>query len=259
MKYGWLLLIFGWCSSAHAASITIVNSGFEDISGESSVNEFTFGPLNGWGLYDPGNITNGGAGSTYFIGTLEPTIVETTGNTTTPQFFPGGAPEGSRVGIAFNFSGSGGGGEYGLTQTLSATLQANTQYTLSALVGNIASGRDVAGNYYNLNGFPGYRIDLMAGSTVLSTMQTVNPGAIAEGTFAAVEYQYTTGASDPLLGQALTIRLVNLNNVDGSAPGADLEVDFDQIALDATAVPEPSAVALLLMGFVFVLMHRRVQ
>lgn len=245
------LLPFVAMTGLQGASVAIVNPGFEDISGESPFNEFTFGPLNGWDLYDPGAITDNGDGPTYFIGTLQPTIVASTGNTTTPQFFPGGAPEGSRVGIAFNFSGSGGGGEYGLQQTLSHILQANTTYTLTALVGNIASGRDVGQNDYNLNGFPGYRIDLLAGAALLATTQTIDPGAIAEGAFATAEYQYTTGASDPELGQALTIRLVNLNQVDGAFPAADLEVDFDDIRLDATAIPEArtaTLLALMLLG-----------
>lgn len=247
MKTG-LFLAFALGSHLHAVSVAVVNPGFEDISGEGQVNEFTFGALNGWDLYDPGLVTSDGDGPQYFIGTLEPTIVTSTGNSTTPQFFPGGAPEGSRVGIAFNFSPSGGGGEYGLQQTLAHTLQANSTYTLSVQVGNIASGRDVGQNDYNLDGFPGYRVDLLAGSTLLTTTQTVDPGTIAEGAFATAEYQYSTGAADPLLGQALTIRLVNLNVVDPSAPSADLEVDFDDIQLDVVAIPEPSAALLAFIG-----------
>lgn len=240
-----------------AASVAIVNAGFEDISGESPFNEFTFGPLNGWGLYDPGNITDGGDGPTYYIGTLTPTVVGSTGDPD-PQFFPGGAPEGSRVAIAYNEFGSGGGGEYGLQQTLSHTLQANSTYTLTALIGNIQSGRGVNGTDFNLDGFPGYRVDLMAGSTVLSTTQTINPG-IAEGTFELAEWQYTTGASDAELGQALTIRLVNLNVVDGSAPTADLEVDFDNITLDVVPVPEPSVILISAVLGMACCLRRRVS
>ena len=57
---------------AFAAPVAVTNPGFEDISGETPFNEFTFGPLNGWNLYDPENITSGGAGATFFIGTLTP-------------------------------------------------------------------------------------------------------------------------------------------------------------------------------------------
>ncbi len=56
MKYSssmsalWLLLLAQVCA---ADFINVVNPSFEDISGEKPVNEFTFGPLNGWQLYDP--------------------------------------------------------------------------------------------------------------------------------------------------------------------------------------------------------------
>ena len=45
------------------------------------------------------------------------------------------------------------------------------------------------------------------------------------------------------LGQQLGIRLVNLNITDPiSNPGADLEVDFDNVRINAFAVPEPNSV-----------------
>ena len=52
----------------------IVNGSFEDISSETTVNEFTFGPLNGWNLYDPATVTDGGDGPNYFVGTLLPSV-----------------------------------------------------------------------------------------------------------------------------------------------------------------------------------------
>ena len=104
----------GWTpAGAMAAPLAVVNSGFEDISGESSVNEFTFGPLNGWDLYDPGNVTGGGTGPTYFLGTLTPFEPDPIGDPGVFEFFPDGAPEGQRVGIAFSDFGSGGQGEWG--------------------------------------------------------------------------------------------------------------------------------------------------
>ena len=65
-------VMFATTFPAEAAPLTVVNPGFEDLSGEVVFNEFTFGPLNGWSLYDPANITSGGAGNTFFIGTLTP-------------------------------------------------------------------------------------------------------------------------------------------------------------------------------------------
>lgn len=154
------------------------------------------------------------------------------------------------MGIAFSFEGTGGQGEWGLQQTLTATLQPFTQYTLQVEIGNIASGEDVAGNDYNLAGFPGYRLDLMAGAVVLEQDDNSLAALLAEGEFQTSTVTFTTGASHPQLGQALTIRLVNLNLVDNTTPTtatADLEVDFDDVRLDAIIIPEP-ATALLLVA-----------
>ncbi|TWU54337.1 hypothetical protein Poly51_30540 [Rubripirellula tenax] len=225
---------------ASAELVTVINSGFEDISGESPFNEFTFGPLNGWDLYDPDGIAaGGGAGATYYIGTLTPNA---------PTNFTAGAAEGQRVGIAFNFAGSGGQGEYGMQQTLSATLQANTHYQLDVEIGNIASGIAQNGDDFNLNGFPGYRVDLLAGGAVLDQDDNSLSGSIAEGDFGTSSLSFTTGDTHSLLGQALGIRLVNLNQIDLMYPGAHLEVDFDNVRLNATAVPEPSSLVLLALG-----------
>ncbi len=230
-------------SPSSAALLNVTNAGFEDITGESPVNEFTFGALNGWSLYEetPG-LTSNGDGPHYFIGTLTPTGGE---------FFPGGASEGNRVGLAFNYFGSpntGSGLEYGLFQSLSETLQANTQYTLQVDIGNIASGTAVNNDFFDLSGFPGYRVDLMAGTTVLDSDNNSLAGSIAEGAFGLSTVTFTTGATHSQLGQNLGIRLVNLNVTDPSAPNADLEVDFDNVRLDATAIPEPSSLLLILIA-----------
>jgi len=234
-------------ATAFGVPITVVNPGFEDISGESPFNEFTFGPLNGWALYDPDAVTDGGDGPTYYIGTLTPVV---------PEFFPSGAPEGQRVGIAFNYFGSGDGGEYGMVQTLGDTLQPNTKYTLSVEIGNIASGFSVSNDFFDLDGFPGYRVDLLAGGVVIAQDNNSLGGLIPEGEFATSTIEFTTGAAHAQLGQALGIRLVNLNEIDPLFTESDLEVDFDNVQLDASAVPEPATSAfagcgLLALGLLF--------
>lgn len=227
--------------SAAAAPVALTNPGFEDISDENPMLEFTFGPLSGWDLYDPDGVTGGGAGGTFFIGTLTP--FETSPGVYAN--FPAGAPEGQRVGIAFNFAGSQG-SEYGFQQTLAATLAANTTYTLSVGIGNIASATAMSGTFFELSGFPGYRVDLLAGGQVIAQDDNTLAGTIPDGEFATSTVQFTTGAAHALLGQALGIRLVNLNTVDPAFPLSDLEVDFDAVTLDASPVPLPGALALLL-------------
>jgi hypothetical protein len=232
----WLAVAAG---VAAAAPLGVVNPSFEDTTGATVFNEFTFGPPPGWQLYDPGSITGGGAGPTYYVGTLNPS---TTGPGPAFPWITAGPPDGNRVAIAFNFVGSGGQGEYGLQQALAATLQPNTRYTLQVEVINIASGTAVNGTIFNLTGFPGYRVDLLAGGVVIASDNNTLAGSIPEGEYRTSTVNFITGASHPQLGQALGIRLVNLNQALGSA---DIEVDFDHVRLDATPVPEPTSLALL--------------
>jgi hypothetical protein len=103
---------------AVAAPLAIVNAGFEDTSGQTVFNEFTFGTPVGWTLHDPNLITGG---PDFFPGTLQPNGVD---------FFNGPAPEGSRVAILFNNQGRDT-GEYGFQQILTDTVQANTRYELT--------------------------------------------------------------------------------------------------------------------------------
>jgi len=106
-------------------------------------------------------------------------------------------------------------------------------------VGDIASGYSMDTNFFNLDEFPGCRIDLLAGGVVLASENNSLGGSIAGGAFAQSSTVFSTGSEHPLPGQALGIRLVNLNIIDPSFPGADLEEDFDMIAPNASPVPEP--------------------
>lgn len=222
------------------ASIPIVNPGFEDISVGQLFNEFSFGAPLGWSLHDPLGVAGSGAGPVYYVGTLTPFEIDPVGNPGVYVNFPAGAYEGERVAIAFNFAGSGGQGEYGLVQTLSAALEPATTYTLTVAVGNIASGTAMSGDFFNLDGFPGYRVDLLAGDVVVAQDDNTLAGSIREGEFALSTITLTTSAAHPQLGEPLSIRVVNLNVVDPMFPGADVEVDFDAVTLDATPVG-PSA------------------
>lgn len=122
--------------------------------------------------------------------------------------FPAGVPEGVNVAGLGNIEV----GRGVLVQTLGATLQPNTTYTLIFSVGSRA-------DYV----FAGYSAELLAGSTTLASDSSLAPPS---GTFATGRIVYSSTAANPaLLGQALAIRLT------GNGGG---QADFDKISLDAS-------------------------
>jgi hapalindole H/12-epi-hapalindole U/12-epi-fischerindole U/hapalindole U synthase len=200
-------------------SLTINNAGFE----ADTVADGCFAVFDptGWTLYDPNGIRDCCAD---VIGGI---------NCDAP-YFPGGAPEGAHAGIVF-LSGNIGGGPMGLTQVLGDVLQANTTYTLSAKIGNIASGQgpppcDVFG-FFDLDGFPGYQVQLLAGGVVIAHDNNSLAGTIPEGEFRESSFFVTIGEAHSQLGEPLEVRLINLNMIDTPEdPG--IEVDFDDVQLE---------------------------
>ena len=248
-----LLFVAGPAFTVSAQTIPIVNHSFEDISGQSTFNEFTFGVPAGWELYNPDGIV----GPNVLTGTL---------NDPDDNFFDVPAPDGTRVAILYNGQQQGN-GIYGLQQTLEATLQANTIYQLDVEVGNIASGSDINGTFFDLSGFPGYRIELLADlnpfsigeEVVIASDDNTLFGFIGEGEFATSGITVDIGATHAQLGESLGIRLINLNEIRvGIDPIPDLEVDFDNVQL--ATVPEPSLYTLIFSGLlvnIFFLMRQK--
>ena len=232
---GIIWLSFAWPTSA--APVNILNHGFEDLylggnlppqyGGNVPATAFPVGAApNGWSPF-------GTVGAPAFIGVLNPGVMAEDPLAT---YFPAGAPEGENVALTF-FDGHQGGAEFGIQQTLTATLQPRMRYTLSVEIGNIASGVSVVQpyasfGYYDLRGFPGYRVDLLAGTTLLgSDDSSLLPD---EGEFLTSTFDVVIGNSHDELYEQLSIRLVNLNNQDVNDPIIDLEVDFDNVRLDAS-------------------------
>jgi len=207
-------------NSVQAQPITIVNPSFE--TPFTPAGTFSGGSTsapNGWSVYNTG-ATN----SQRQFGVLNPTGTE---------FFSGGVPAGANVGVVF-LQNTNGIAEAGLRQNLSSTLQLNTTYTVTVEVGNIATDPNPPFNMFNFDGFPGYRIDLLAGSTVLGSDN--NSLLPPEGQFLTSTFDVTIGSSHANFGQGLGIRLVSLNG-DGT------EVNFDNVRV--VAVPEPTSMMLV--------------
>ncbi|NOY30101.1 MAG: PEP-CTERM sorting domain-containing protein [Planctomycetes bacterium] len=232
LTQAWLLsaISFGLPMAAEAALVTINNPSFESPVTPSAT--FSGGQTTGptdWTVYNSGATNN-----ERFFGVWNPS---------TTNSFVNGAPDGANVGVVF-LENTTNLAEAGLQQTLTATLQLSTQYTLTVDVGNFS---DADGGPFNFTGFPGYRVELFAGSTLIaSDLNTLSP---SEGIFETSVVSFATGISHANLGQTLAIRLVNLN-------GPGIEVNFDNVRLDASPVPEPSTVGLGVLGMMCVLLKR---
>lgn len=207
-----------------AVEIMIVNAGFE--SPATGPGTFvTNAPPTGWSAF--GSVESFEARA---VGVLNP-------NGTT---LFSSVPEGNNVGVVFlrNSDQTFSGRAAGLQQTLSDTLQLNTSYTLSVAVGNIGNDSAEPHNAFNFSGFPGYRIELLAGGNVIAFNEnTVAPG---EGGFLTTTLNYNVGSLHANAGGALGIRLINLDAAAG------IEVNFDDVRLTAVAIPEVSTGSLWL-------------
>ena len=210
-----MVLIFGLVINfgyAQAYMIDIINPGFEDeVLGDGAWTENL--PVNGWGIY-----SELGSGKEYY-GVWNPTNTQTDG---IPADYPDGV-QGNNVGYLEADPDSP--GEMGFEQTLSAKLEANTTYELKVDIGNTMSNYFAQdGVYYDYSGFPGYRIELLAGGDLLiSDNNTLLPD---EGDFLTSTVSYTAGSGDPI-GESLTIRLLSLS-ADGDLD-CYYEVDFDNV------------------------------
>lgn len=129
--------------------------------------------------------------------------------------FPGGAvPAGQNLGWVGGASGAASGG--GLSQVVQGSaLEANTQYVVSAQVGNPLFNPGSAG--------APFRIELLAGGVLQGALVGTSP---VEGQWQAESLVYDSGPAPAQLGQPFEIRLL--------ANGAD-EVDFDQVAISGVS------------------------
>ncbi|GJM26861.1 MAG: hypothetical protein DHS20C16_32760 [Phycisphaerae bacterium] len=181
-------------------------------------------PLDGWLEFDTNGVLDGGLNSLGGINLPAGSV-----------FFPVGAPEGDHAALVFLFTSTGQ-GPAGFRQVLDETLQPNTTYTLSVQVGNIATGQgpppcDVFG-VFNLEGFPGYQVQLLAGGEVIAEDDNSLAGVLGEGEFGLSTREAVIGATHDQLGQNLEIRLINLNEAE-TPDNPGVEVDFDDVQLFA--------------------------
>jgi len=224
---------------ASAQNIPIVNPGFE--ANVIAAGAFVVLQPQGWVTYDPAGMIDNANNA---VGVIRPLPGV--------EYFPDGTPEGNNAALVFLAGPQT--GEAGLQQTLTnSLLQADTRYRCSVQIGNIASGTSLpgssggAGNFFNLDGFPGYRIDILAGTNVVASDNNSIGASIPEGEFRQTRFHFDTSPAPPQLGQTLGIRLVNLK-APGTPEIPNIEVDFDDVILTAGPIPVAAELNLSLMS-----------
>lgn len=235
------------------SQVSIANAGFEALylgsnlpaiyGGNVPTGTFPTGPPPAsWTAYYEG----GSAPPGVFIGVINPgTAADYAPN---PPYFEFGAPEGDNAVLLYT-NGDQGGAEYGVEQDLGVPLRAGMTYTLKAAVGNIGSGTALLPPYstqgfYNLDGFPGYRLQLLAGGVVIA--EDVDGVRPAERRWRTATVRLNVTGMHPQLGQELGVRLINRNQPE-VAGVSGIEVDFDNVRLEE--IPTPGNGPSVQMGF----------
>ena len=212
---------------AHAAPITIVNGDFETVfqQGTTTPQAINVGAQS----RNFGNTTlaNGGQGGVAvtvpgWIGSSPGNFAHGIIRPAATEYTPPTSSNESIVGYI--------GGSNSFSQTLSATLQAGT-YVLSFEVGDPASGS------FNASAVPGTGALLTDGVALTPTV-SVTPTPVAGTTFVTHTYTYVVPLGDSNLGDTLGVRISRGTN-------AFDRIDYDNVELDFTAIPEPASLALL--------------
>jgi len=211
-------------TSAQAASIAVGEDSFEGAKALGGWTDVVAPPSPGPG---PGEST---------ASVPSPWVVsggQGTGWTDTSQY-SGGIPDGD-IYAYMNAAGN-------ISQTLAATLQADTTYTLTVATGWRA---DLPG--FGFPTYPGYGIELWAGGVMLASDYDTDAGnsGPALDSWKDVTATYTSPSS--VTADPLEIRLI----------GYGIQTNYDDVRLDGTVVPEPSAVALIGLGGLALLRRRR--
>jgi len=180
-------------------------------------------------------LTCAGGPSCFAINSIPAWVASSMGTTSTFKPSIGAPPSGefSSIPDGVNVAAIGpASGGANISQTLVATVQANTLYTLDVSVGARADFL-----------FSQYTITLEAGGTVLASDSSLDPAA---GSFLTDTITFFSGPTPTTLGQSLEIEL---SATGLSAPGGTAaQADFDKVLLDAsptTSIPEPGTFLLL--------------
>ena len=154
-------------------------------------------------------------------------------------YFTGSLPDGNQILIVGYNEGS------LVTQSLSATLQADTTYTLSYYLGNRFAGAIDQGNPISLGE---YSVSLWANGFLLASDSGGAPDA---GSFLLRTFSFDSGANPT--GDGLAALSIQVSASGLTSTGALAMAEFDQFTLDAaptssSTAPEPASGILLFSG-----------
>jgi len=213
-------------SIAGAIPVFIPNASFEspDVADGSAV-----AGISGWTFTTGGGFSNASAG---VHDQLDAQYAGATGNN---ALLPGSADGGQD---AFLQIGLGASPSFGQIATSGlTTVSANTEYLLTVALGN------------RLDADPGYITLALAVNGTSVSSNVVTPSSITNGTFTDFSVSFSTLlVGDPNVGGDLAILL----GMNAPAGGGQLQANFDNVRLTASAipatapVPEPST--MILMG-----------
>lgn len=229
-------VVFGFAAAtSQAQSITVPDFSFETPS-ETGTYQDNSGiavnaaiPNTGSAWYYLGGFINGGS----------PVGVQ---DASANGFTAGANPDGTQDGYANTGAWMGSG--------ILTTIAANTTYTLTVAEGNRGGGYPQSGGFTIGLAF-GSAVDSSLTNSLAVSLDTSYANSPTVGTFADFTTSFTTGSSDADIGQSLFV-LLGSDIVAGNNP-----VDFDDVRLTATSVPEPAVLSLAGMGGLAVLLMKR--
>ncbi len=235
-----LFLSFG--VRAHADLIdTIVNPGFETPAlADGAYTQFNTDNITGWDvvvgsdtqafIFDPDSGNIDGSGTDPDGDTLS------AGTTVEGENYLSLKPDDGTV----------------VGQVISSTFAENTTYTLTVSVGD-RSDAVYKGYTIKLGFNDGETTGAGTFSELATAFDAYDSGNVPESSFIDVNLSYTVPQGAPAIGQNIEIRLQT--DPDSGTSTATL---FDDVRLDATAIPEPSSFVLL-GSATLLLMRRRIR
>lgn len=207
-------------SPVYGTMITVANSSFEDFTlSDGDFSHLSNGASAGVTADVPVPSWTTSGNSNGWIGTHNPDSSN----------YSSGLPEGNGANVGYMDEGA-------LSQTLSVNLAANTLYTLQVDIGRRNDSRGDE---------PTWEIELYAGSTQLVYDQ-IGTESMFRDSWSTRTLTFETGAN-VTSGQALKIVLSNYNGT-GTA-------NFDNVRLDATTIPEPTSIAMTVIGLIGLLCY----